>query len=401
MARVLMVEFNPWEYRLQVGGHKYARGFLKAGWQVFWLTTFLNVNRLVRRREDDSYFTAGWRRGVVQPEPNLSVYTPFSWLPYINAPFLRSRLVAESSLLFTYPNLQNILRRDRFDQPDVLWMTNHRCYSILKFVHPKVIVYRMADDVGAFPTEPAVSTLLEEELCRRADIVVATAEKLVERARQWSERVYHVPNGVDFDFFTAPELSIPGDLAAIPSPRVLYVGAIDSWFDFATLDKAARQLNDFSFVIIGPVSGGERVTQPLAALATLPNVHVLGSRPFDQVRNYMRHANVGIIPFIPNALTHSISPIKLFEYLASGLSVVASKLHETERTGAPVSLYDSPDQFVEHLKQAVVAGDEAKERSVQFAKQNSWAQRFDFVHQLIQQKLVEAPFAASRNGRTR
>jgi glycosyltransferase involved in cell wall biosynthesis len=401
VPRVLMIEFIPWEYRLQVGGHKYARGFLQAGWQVFWLTTFLNVNRLIRRREDDRYYTAGWRRGVVQPEPNLSVYTPLSLLPYINAPLLRSRFVAENSLLFTYPSLQNILQSNGFNQPDVLWMTNHRCYSILKFVQPKLVVYRMADDVGAFPTEPAVSSHLEEDLCRRADIVVATAEKLVDRAHHWSEHVYHVPNGVDFDFFTAPDLPIPTDLAALPRPRILYVGAIDSWFDFATLQQTAQQLPDYSFVLIGPVSGGERVTRALSELETLANVHSLGSRPFDQVRNYMRHADVGIIPFIPNALTHSISPIKLFEYLASGLTVVASRLHETTRIGAPVFLYDTPAEFVEHLRQAVAASDQAKLASVQFAKENSWTRRFDFVHQLIQARLDNDPFSASQNGRER
>jgi glycosyltransferase involved in cell wall biosynthesis len=388
VARVLMVEFNPWEYRLQLGGHKYARGFLTSGWQVFWLTTFLNINRLIRRREDDTYFAEGWRRGVVQPEPNLSVYTPFSWLPFINAPLLRSRFVAEHSLLLTYPNLRQLLKGHQFDHPDVLWMTNPRCYSILKIVRPRLVVYRMADDIGAFPTEPAVSGQLEEALCRRADIVVATAARLVDKAKQWSNNVYHLPNGVDFDFFTAPGLEVPVDLATIPHPRVLYIGAIDSWFDFDTLDLAARRLQQFSFVLIGPVTGGQPVSQKLAALTQLPNVHVLGSRPFDQVRNYMRHADIGVIPFLSNQLTHSISPIKLFEYLASGLAVVARRLQETERVAAPVGLYETADEFVEQLQMASTSSDVAKEKAIAFARENSWACRFEFVQQLIQTRLA-------------
>ena len=387
MTKVLMVEFNPWDYRLQVGGHKYARGFQKANWEVFWLTTFLNVNRFIRRREDDRYFINGWRRGVIKPDSNIFTYTPFSLLPYINMPFLRSRSVAENTLRFTYPSLTNTLLQYNFQSPDVLWMTNPRCYSLLKIVQPKLLVYRMADDVGAFPAEPNLSIQLEEKICRQADIIFATARKLVEKAQQWSDNVHYLPNGVDYDFFTTSTVTIPADIANLPHPRIIYVGAIDTWFDFSTLTSVAQQMPNFSFIIIGPVSGGEQVKDNLKQLSSLPNVYVLGSRPFEQVRNYMRSADIGIIPFIPNQLTHSISPIKLFEYLASGLTVVASNLQEIKYIASPAMVYETTDEFVHLLKSASETCGQNKEISIRFAQKNSWQKRFDYAHEQIRQQL--------------
>lgn len=388
MPKILMAESKTWNYRIQTGGRKYAKRFLKEGWSVFWLSTFLNINRIVRRREDDRALIQNWRDGLVQPEPGLTTYTPFSWLPFVNFPFLRSRLVANNALKFTYPPLKGILNASGFESPDVLWLTIPRPYSILDLVDANLLVYRMADNAGAFVGEPKLSIQLEEEICRRADVVFATAHTLVEKAREWTDNVYYLPNGVDFDFFTSPGLALPPDLARISKPRVLYVGMIDTWFDFGTFEVAARELDSYSFIIIGPCRSDNRYVQEnLESVRQLPNVHVLGSRPFEQVRNYMSHSDVGIIPFESNELTNSVNPIKLFEYLASGLQVIARQLQEIESIEAPALLYDTPEEFTEKLKMAVNKNIHSRETRIRFAESNSWQSRFEQVLNLIEERL--------------
>lgn len=59
-----MAEYQPWQHRIEDGEHKYARFFLEDGHQVFWLANFVNLNRLMRKREDDLAYIELWRQGV-------------------------------------------------------------------------------------------------------------------------------------------------------------------------------------------------------------------------------------------------------------------------------------------------------------------------------------------------
>lgn len=386
MPKVLMVEYQPWDFPIQNGGHKYARQFLKAGWSVFWLTAPLTPYRFFSHRERDRAYIKGWRTGVISPLKNLRVYTPFSILPFVDFPLLRNRFVAANALKMTCPSLKNILDTTGFDEIDVIWMNLSRAYSILEMVRSKLLVYRMFDDIESFPREPALSSRLEAEICSQADIVFATAQNLVKKAQLWSDNVHYLPNGVDFDFFAALNLTCPPDLAKIPQPRILYVGAIDTWLDFKALTVAATRLSSYSFVIIGPVTG-QSVKRKLMDLGDFPNVYVMGSRPFVEVRHYMRHASVGIIPFVSNRLTHCISPIKLFEYLATGLPVVSRRLNEIEHIASTALLYDSHAEFVEVLKYAVSSGSSMRKEAIQFAKANSWESRYKVAERIIHEKL--------------
>ncbi len=57
-----------------------------------------------------------------------------------------------------------------------------------------------------------------------------------------------------------------------------------------------------------------------------PNIHLLGTRPYAQLPAVLRAADAGLIPYARNALTESVFPMKVYEYLAAGLPVVATPL---------------------------------------------------------------------------
>jgi len=56
-----------------------------------------------------------------------------------------------------------------------------------------------------------------------------------------------------------------------------------------------------------------------------PNLHVLGARPYSQLPAYVQAFDVGIIPYIESPWTRTVDPLKLLEYLAAGIPVVASR----------------------------------------------------------------------------
>jgi glycosyltransferase involved in cell wall biosynthesis len=380
MPKIVMAE-NMARDGIQVGGHKYARGFLHAGWQVFWLANFLNVNRLLRRREDDRLYAEGWRSGVVSPAHGLYTYTPFTLLPYIKLRGLDSRYVADRSLRYTWPGLSPVLRRAGFGKVDVLWITHPRLASILDLVEHDLLVYRMADDVAQFGQEPRTITEVEQAICRRADIVFCTAHSLLEKARRWGANATYLSNGVDFDLFNGDQAAEPADLAHIPRPRLLYVGAISDWLDVDLLLAAAQRRRDLSFILVGPITGSGGIVGSLERLGREPNVYVLGSKPFSQVPAYMRFGDIGLIPFRVNPLTHGVNPIKLFEYSACGLPVVTADLHETRRLGSPALIYQSLDMFFDCVELALAGRVALREQGISFARRNSWQSRFELVEQ--------------------
>lgn len=382
--KILMAEYQPWNSRIQDGDHKYGRFFLEDGNQVVWLANFTTVNRLLRRREDDEVYNQNWRQGWQTLEPDLFTFTPFTFLPYVKFPFLDREWAASVCLQFTWPHLGQTLRQQGFHEVDLLWIGNPRLISVIKSVRSRAIIYRMSDDVGQFKQEPASIDQVEARLCTRADLVVATAKSLVEKACQYSDNVLYLPNGVDFELFRHPDLTIPRDLEAIPKPRLLYVGIINDWVDFEMLAYLADARPNYSLVMVGPNFGSSRAVSGLNELARRANVYILGSRPFQDVRRYMRFSEVGLVPFIFNQLTHGISPIKMFEYFAAGLPVVASKLDEIKNLSSPALLYSCPQDILARVDQAVREGAKLSPQSIDFARNNSWRTRYTALREAIE-----------------
>ena len=66
----------------------------------------------------------------------------------------------------------------------------------------------------------------------------------------------------------------------------------------------------------------------VSVLERLPNVHLLGSRPYGALPEVLRGADAALVPYAINDLTRSVFPMKVYEYLAAGLPVVT---HPTAR----------------------------------------------------------------------
>jgi glycosyltransferase involved in cell wall biosynthesis len=220
---------------------------------------------------------------------------------------------------------------------------------------------------------------VEADICRRADLVFATAHNLVEKTEQFTSQVCYLPNGVDFHLFSTQPAQPPADLVDIPKPRLIYVGVIGAWFDFELVEFASQSLPGCSFVIIGPVEGGSHVQVGIEKLDRRDNIYLLGSRPFAQVPRYLNNSQVGLIPFVKNELTDSINPIKLFEYAAAGLPIVSRDLDETRALQSPALLYASPAEFIGGIQKALKDNNTLERAGREFGRRNSWRRRYRMI----------------------
>jgi glycosyltransferase involved in cell wall biosynthesis len=151
------------------------------------------------------------------------------------------------------------------------------------------------------------------------------------------KRTVAVPNGVDLEKFkvesrkskvdeTKEKLNLPLDKKII-----MYTGHLYAWKGVDTVIEAAKLCSNYSQIIFVFVGGTEKDLlkyQKIKESQSLTNVLFVGHREQKEVPEYLACADVLLLPNVPLSVEseHYTSPIKMFEYMASGKPVVASDL---------------------------------------------------------------------------
>jgi glycosyltransferase involved in cell wall biosynthesis len=278
--------------------------------------------------------------GLKTPRPNLHVLTPLV-VPLPSSRWARrlNRVLLLSQIRQALCNLRNGPLQIWSFTPDVAYALGH-------FGEEKVVYY-CVDDHAAFSGYDRQQVLRdEEELCRKADLVVTTSMALQEAKKGWNSNTILVTHGVDYEHFSRAvreDLPCPPDIAGIPHPRLGFFGLIRDWVDLDLLAEVARKRPDWHIVMIGDADS----TVDLAPYRALPNMHFLGRKPYADLPAYCKAFDVGLIPFKINELTKAVNPIKLREYLAAGLPVVSTPLPEVRLYEHVVSFARTPQEFLD------------------------------------------------------
>lgn len=268
----------------------------------------------------------------------------------------------------------------------VLWSYVPQALPLVEALEPAVVVYHCVDDMASQPgIDGPAFRAAEDRFAARADVVLASAPALAERLRGVARRVVAAPNVADTGFFaTALEPGrVDAAVAALPAPRIVFTGAVvTTKLDIPLLVALARARPAWSLALVGPVGPGDPRAD-VSALAAEPNIHLLGPRPYDRLPEVLRGADAGLIPYARNALTDSVFPMKVYEYLAAGLPVVATPLPAL-RDVAGVAIADGAEEMARALDAALADGDRARraERS-RAASAHSWDRRLEEIAEVL------------------
>ncbi len=142
------------------------------------------------------------------------------------------------------------------------------------------------------------------------------------------------PNGVNIDRFAIEiDKKIARDKLSLPVDKriVLYSGHLYHWKGVDTVMASAKLLHDdqnILFVLLGGTEEDIKKYQLEIKIKQLKNITLVGFKPTREVPLYLKAADVLLLPNIPvteEALAYT-SPIKMFEYMASGVPIIASDL---------------------------------------------------------------------------
>ncbi len=213
-----------------------------------------------------------------------------------------------------------------------------------------------------------------------ADLVTVSSTALPARLPRTGSRPVVMPNGCDPGHFR-PDGAVAPWLAALPWPRIGYLGAVDTRaLDGRLVAEVARRHPRWTFVLAGPSTAAGR--RPLRGL---PNVHLAGPIPYPDAPAVLRGFDVGLIPYRLGGLIDYVHPKKCFEYLAVGRPVVATPLPSLVAMDAPIRLAAGPAAFAAAIAAALAEPDDAaavgRRRTVALA--NSWRHRGEQLHPLL------------------
>ena len=266
--------------------------------------------------------------------PGFHVLTP------VILPFYGSRTLRAVNAWLVRHQVRLVAKRVGIDPSDaVLFVTIPTAVDVVRPLPRRSLLANRSDLHSAFEeTNQDLIRDLENELLAQSDRVLYTSHALMKTEEPVSgDRAVFFDHGVDFDRFASVSGPPPADLANIPRPIVGFFGGIDDYIvDLDLLKRVAEELPDCSLVLIGDA------TCPIDELVSLPNVHWLGFRPYEQIPSYGAAFDVALMPWLRNEWIQHSNPIKLKEYLALGLPVVSTDFPEVHHYADEIAMRATP-----------------------------------------------------------
>lgn len=305
----------------------------------------------------------------------------------LNSPIIKRRL-------FQILDQQKELKYIRIQSIDLMTTISEIQEYLYKGYH---IVYEYIDELT-----PQITGNIPEFVYARHEfllknlrvIVLATSDKLYKQAK--AIRGNHInlevsTNGVDYDYWNTDKsfYEMPKELIEIAqngTKIVGYHGALAKWIDYRALANIAE--NKENTVLLIGYEHDESLKE--SGILNKENVHYLGPKPYGDLVKYAVWYDVAILPFALNDITLSVSPVKIFEYMALKKPIVTSALPECKKYKSCIISYSS-EEYAAKVEQAYELKDNEKYLNIlgSEAKDNTW--------ECITKEIVDLVFRMKEN----
>ncbi|WP_405154092.1 glycoside hydrolase family 99-like domain-containing protein [Paenibacillus sp. FSL K6-0108] len=256
--------------------------------------------------------------------------------------------------LFELLDRQNCMRIIRLQSIDLATTIEELEVYLSKGYH---IVYEYIDEITPQITGDIPKFVMERHqyvLANEQITVVATSDKLYGQIEPYrNNNMEMITNGVDFEHWNIDrgDIPCPADVQYILDKKKIivgYHGALAQWIDYKLLNRIADDKR-FELLLIG-YEHDDSLKESRILLKD--NVHFIGSRPYSELSKYSAFYDIAILPFVMNDLTKSVSPVKIFEYMAQNKPIVTYALPECLKYKSCIISY-SEDEFVKNLDKAL------------------------------------------------
>lgn len=254
-------------------------------------------------------------------------------------------------------------------------------------------IYYCVDDFSVWPGyDGKTMGDMERQLVPRMSDTVAASESLSQGLRQFGAQPTLITHGVDLsmwqDSMNASKKEI-AEFAGFQSPLIVFWGVLDRRMDVEWVIGLSQALETRglpgSIVMFGPHE------DPDPRLFKIPRVSLRPAVAFDRLPSIAAQADLLIMPYGDMLATRAMQPLKLKEYLATGLPVVVRDLPATRPWADACDVCESREQFIEAVISRLDSGVPIEqERARLRLEAESWRAKAEVLEQVIDNSTIEA-----------
>lgn len=224
----------------------------------------------------------------------------------------------------------------------------------------------------------------EEKIILESDLVSAVSPFLIEKFSYLREDILLSPNGYYTHVTGEQNKNIARKVIEDNKINIGYFGHLtDSWFDWDLVFETAEKNKNFVFHLIG-YGASDKV---LERIDKTENIKFYGKIPTHQLCEYVKDWNFGIIPFKESNLAKAVDPIKIYEYLYMGLSVLVSGI-EHLKSYPKTFVVKSSDELITKINDLVKNNKDIDIK--EFLEESRWEARFKVFLKKYDRKTVKS-----------
>lgn len=193
------------------------------------------------------------------------------------------------------------------------------------------------------------------------------------------ERIHVYHDGVRLEKNASPKIPFKN------SNTALYTGALHKGRDIESLEPLFGSYGNWDFVFVGGKK--EEVGRYQKKYSTYKNVYFLGRKTRQEVEDLQKSAKVLLYPLTKsNKLWKYTSPLKLFEYMASGIPIIASNIGSVKEIvdGNNAFIYQDEDGVCKAFKSYLNSRNSKIEKMVNknlalIEEKYNWKSRVEYI----------------------
>lgn len=254
-------------------------------------------------------------------------------------------------------------------------------WNLVRHLVGNQVVFDCMDLHIGFDLISSDTELFESEMDMTVDQIIVSSGYLQEIKRDNKPgKIVCIRNGVDLSHFQFIE-----DYVSDENVVVGYFGALAEWFDVDLVAFLAASNPNLRFEIIGLISD-DRIARVLSSYS---NIFLIGELPNSELPARIKHWRVGLIPFKLTPLILATNPVKMYEYAASGIPILATEIPEVLSVAnvcTGIYIGGTYEIFQENLKSALSLNSKERKQLSEWAMAHSWESRSNDLLKSIQVK---------------